>query len=280
MVARIHLRLRAVGVHRPKPAKQGRSCPHGGRRPAARHRPCRCHHSAWHGATRSTICPGGEVIELNGISKDFTEPDGSKRVLFDDLSFAIESERSVAILGRSGSGKTTLLRILAGLDIAYSGTYTFEGNQLEKKGAEMARYRRKHIGVISQHYDLLSDRNVAQNVALAVAERKERADVVTRCLERVGLGGFERKRVDKLSGGEAQRVAIARALAKRPQIILADEPTGALDEATEAEILALFRSLQETGTVFIIATHNHTVAAQCEVQYQLEDRRLEKTHIR
>ncbi len=219
------------------------------------------------------------MIELDGIHKEFTEPDGSRRVLFDDLSLTIESEHSVAILGRSGSGKTTLLRILAGLDIAYKGRYTFEGSELERRSAAMAKYRREHIGVISQHYDLLSDRNVAQNVALAVAERKERAAVVTRCLERVGLGGFERKRVDRLSGGEAQRVAIARALAKKPQIILADEPTGALDEATEAEILGLFRSLQETGTVFIIATHNHTVAAQCEVQYQLEDRRLEKTHI-
>ena len=219
------------------------------------------------------------MIDLDRIYKEFKEPDGSKRVLFDGLCFAIKSERSVAILGRSGSGKTTLLRILAGLDIAYGGTYAFQGVELGKKGAAMAKYRREHVGVISQHYDLLPDRNVAQNIALAVTDRNERAAVVTRCLERVGLGGFERKRVDKLSGGEAQRVAIARALAKKPQIILADEPTGALDEATEAEILGLFRSLQETGTVFIVATHNHAVAAQCEVQYQLEDQRLEKTQV-
>lgn len=215
------------------------------------------------------------MILLEGIQKSFREPNGSERLLFEDLMFSLSSDvGSVAILGRSGSGKTTMLRIIAGLDITYSGSYTFCGKALEKKSSAMAAYRMKNIGFITQSYDLLFDRNVANNIALGMPWRSERCARVAECLELVGLAGFEKKTVRSLSGGEAQRVAIARALAKNPSIVLADEPSGALDEATEAGILDLFDNLKGKGIKFIIATHNKTVANRCDIQMIIQGKTL------
>ncbi|MDO4888723.1 MAG: ATP-binding cassette domain-containing protein [Actinomycetaceae bacterium] len=227
------------------------------------------------------------MISLSDIRKEFRESGGQVRVIFDGMDFSVgDGAASVAVLGRSGSGKTTLLRMLAGLDIDYSGSYEHDGEALRKTDAAMAAFRRETIGYISQHYDLLADRNVAANVALALGSggrrggraekvtRALRAEKIARALEMVGLGGFEKKRVRQLSGGEAQRVAIARALAKDASIILADEPTGALDEATEDDILALFDDLQERDVTFVIATHSPKVAARCARRLEIRQQRL------
>lgn len=215
------------------------------------------------------------MIQLSGITKTVREPNGSLRPLFDDLSLHVgDSAPSVALLGRSGSGKSTLLRILAGLDVDYSGTYVFDGEPLVRRSTDMARFRSRNIGIVSQGYDLLDDRSVGQNIRLGVRQRGQEAFDVRDALDLVQLPGFEKKRTRHLSGGEAQRVAIARAIVRRPTLVLADEPTGALDEETEEGILDLFRALQTQGTTFVIATHSERVAAACDRRLVIEARAL------
>lgn len=215
------------------------------------------------------------MIDLDRVTKTVREPNGTTRPLLTALQLSIApTTRSVAILGRSGAGKSTLLRILAGLDVDYRGRYLFQGRDLPKNHAAMARHRLENIGIISQSYNLLDDRNVEQNIRLAVPDRTRAKARVRECLASVGLPGYESRRPRHLSGGEAQRVAIARALAKSPSIVLADEPTGALDDRTEADILRLFASLQESGVTFVIATHSARVASACERQLVLDRRTL------
>ncbi len=215
------------------------------------------------------------MISLHDLSKSIREPNGQQRVLFKDLNFHLTVEEpSIAIVGRSGSGKSSLLRILAGLDTRYTGDYYYAGEHLGKNLASLANFRMNNIGIVSQRYDLLHDRNVLQNVLFGLRSRKNATAKARECLARVHLEGFERKRISHLSGGEAQRVAIARALIKEPRVILADEPTGALDETTEDRVLELFQELQDGGTRFIIATHSAKVAKSCERTLTLRDRQL------
>lgn len=216
-----------------------------------------------------------DLLALRSVTKTVREPDGSVRQIFDSLDFVMGSdERSVALLGRSGSGKTTLLRILAGLDARYNGEYVFQGAVLPKRLDPLADHRRTHIGFVAQSYDLLDDFTVERNVLFGARGLEHPERRTREALAMVGLEGMGKKPVTKLSGGEAQRVAIARAIVKRPTLVLADEPTGALDEDTEGEILALFGSLQEIGTSFIIATHTPRIAAACHRRLTVTDHRL------
>lgn len=211
------------------------------------------------------------MITLRDVSKTITEPDGSTRTLFDRLNFALrEDDRSVAITGRSGSGKSTLLRILAGLDTDFTGNYEHDGRVLERTPRRMAEHRLRHIGIVTQDHSLLGDRSVLDNVRLGVPARAGSADRARDALEAVDIGHLAGKRPRRLSGGEAQRVAIARAIAKRPAVVLADEPTGALDETTEDDTLALFDRLQQAGTKFVIVTHSERVAQRCGRRLQLQ----------
>ncbi|MFB9776978.1 ABC transporter ATP-binding protein [Brevibacterium otitidis] len=213
------------------------------------------------------------MLTLENIHKTITEPNGEVRTLFDGLNLSISAGgAATAILGRSGSGKSTLLRILAGLDNDYSGTYAFNGRVLPRTAAARDRHRFEHIGIVTQDYQLLTDRSVRQNVMAGMTRRRADArELAADLLDLVGLSGYGRRRVGDLSGGEAQRVAIARALAKDPEIVLADEPTGALDADTENEILDLFEHLQETGVVFVIATHSEAVAERCQRRLRIDD---------
>jgi putative ABC transport system ATP-binding protein len=216
-----------------------------------------------------------DLLALHSVTKSVREPDGSVRQIFDSVDFAMgRDERSVALLGRSGSGKTTLLRMLAGLDTRYGGEYVFRGTALPKRLDPLADHRREHIGLVAQSYDLLDDFTVERNVLFGAHGLEHPERRATEALALVGLEGMGKTPVTKLSGGEAQRVAVARAIVKRPTLILADEPTGALDEDTEGDILALFDSLQETGTSFIIATHSPRVAAACHRRVTVTGRRL------
>lgn len=216
-----------------------------------------------------------ELLALRSITKNVPEPNGSVRRLFDGLDFTVAYEEgSIALLGRSGSGKTTLLRILAGLDACYSGSYFFEGAVQPKRLDPLADHRRRHIGLISQSYDLLDDFTVERNVLFGARGLEDPLARTNEALVLVGLERMGKKPVAKLSGGEAQRVAIARAIVKQPTLILADEPTGALDEKTEGEILDLFESLRSNGMGFIIATHSPRVAAACYRSVTVADHRL------
>lgn len=215
------------------------------------------------------------TIKLTSIHKSIAEANGEKRDLFDDLGFRLDdAPTSAAIMGRSGSGKTSLLRILAGLDSHYSGTYSFDGEVLSRDAVSLARLRWSSIGFITQHFDLLQDRTVLRNVMFGCPDRRGARARSLECLERVGISALANKRVNRLSGGESQRVAIARALAKRPRVLLADEPTGALDAETEDLILEVFDTVKSMGTSLIVATHSERVAASCDRTVHLADGRL------
>lgn len=215
------------------------------------------------------------MIKLIGIKKAYHAKNGGTRVIFDDMTFRFPDDMgSMAILGRSGSGKTTLLRILAGLDCDYEGLYLYEGKELVRSATKMAHFRRSRIGYITQNYDLLSDRCVLENVAMGAAKDPKRMEYARECLRLVGLEGYERRDVKTLSGGESQRVAIARALVKKPDFILADEPSGALDEESEAEIMDLFARFEKQGVKFVIATHNAAIASRCDCRFVVREKQI------
>jgi len=197
------------------------------------------------------------------------------RHVLDGLNLTINDGETIAIQGRSGSGKTTLINILSGIRTDYYGDYFFEDEAMHQMtDSKRAKFRREKIGIITQHFDLLEDRNVSSNIALGLTHRKlnrsEKKQKIKNMLTYVGLEGYEKKRISDLSGGEKQRVAIARALIKKPKIIIADEPTGALDEETRNQILELFKQMIQDGSQFIIVTHDNEVAKICEKIYNLK----------
>lgn len=210
------------------------------------------------------------MIEARGINKIL----GGRKIL-NDLYITVNKGDSLAITGRSGSGKTTLLNIMGGLTKFDSGTLIFENENLGKLSIdELSEYRRCHVGFITQNFNLLDDRNVFENVALPLyydktnkLEIKKRVQIA---LKKVGMERFIRSEINTLSGGEKQRIAIARAIIKEPKLILADEPTGALDEDTENEILKIFDELKKDGTTLIIVTHDYNVANHCDRIYTLK----------
>ena len=184
----------------------------------------------------------------------------------DGVSLAIERGEFVALLGQSGSGKSTLLNLLAGLDRPTSGSVLVQGRDLAKMSSEdLARYRRNDVGMVFQAFHLIPSMTITENVELpmrfAEVERTERAQRVRESLERVGLGHRLVHRPSELSGGEQQRVSLARALANRPQLLLADEPTGNLDSRTGEDILNLIRDLSlSLGMTVAMVTHERALA--------------------
>ncbi|WP_249921802.1 hypothetical protein A5821_003371 [Enterococcus sp. 7F3_DIV0205] len=212
------------------------------------------------------------MIHLYDIQKKIPK---TNTMLFDNLSFALNNHQSVAIQGRSGSGKTTLLKILAGFDTRYNGIYEFNGKTVSKDTKKNIKFRKDNIGIITQNYNLLDDRTVQANIQLGLKEKsKNQKEEIEDILSLVGLSGYGAKKIAEISGGEAQRVVIARALIKKPKILLADEPTGALDEKTELDILNLFEEIQRFGTRLIIVTHSDAVADVCAGKYVLKNKKL------
>ena len=184
----------------------------------------------------------------------------------DGVSLTIERGEFVALLGQSGSGKSTLLNLLAGLDRPTSGSVLVQGRDLAKMSSEdLARYRRNDVGMVFQAFHLIPSMTITENVELpmrfAEVERTERAQRVRESLGRVGLGHRLVHRPSELSGGEQQRVSLARALANRPQLLLADEPTGNLDSRTGEDILNLIRDLSlSLGMTVVMVTHECALA--------------------
>ena len=218
------------------------------------------------------------VIRADKVSKSVDGPDGRLTIL-DDVGFTLARGDSLAIVGASGSGKTTLLGLLAGLDRPSSGEITLAGERLDTLDEEArARLRRRRVGFVFQNFPLLPALNAEENVMLPL-ELEGGADARTRAgeaLARVGLAARKQHYPAQLSGGEQQRVAVARALANRPVLILADEPTGNLDERTSDVVLAEFlRLVREEGSSALVATHNERLAEKMDRVVRLHDGKLE-----
>ena len=206
------------------------------------------------------------MIEIRDLAKIYRMGEETVAALA-GVSLTIDRGEHTAIIGPSGSGKSSLMNILGGLDRPTRGTYRFEGEEVgEMDDDSLADFRSRRIGFVFQSFQLLPRLSALQNVELPMvyaglppAERRERAAAM---LERVGLGSRMGHRPTQLSGGQQQRVAIARALANAPDLLLADEPTGALDSQTGKDVLALFHQLNAEGLTILIVTHDHDVAAQ------------------
>jgi putative ABC transport system ATP-binding protein len=215
------------------------------------------------------------VFQVAAVTKNY----GPRRVL-DAVSFSVAAGERVALTGPSGSGKTTLLNCLGGVDRPDSGTITLADLRIDQlDGNDLARLRRERVGTVFQFFHLLPTLTAEENIALPLqllgVPRDERDERVRGFLERIGLAHRTAALPSQLSGGEQQRIAIARALVHRPALILADEPTGNLDSANGANILALLRELtDETHTALILVTHSEEAAAICHRRIHLRDGRV------
>ncbi|HCD58419.1 MULTISPECIES: ABC transporter ATP-binding protein [Exiguobacterium] len=215
------------------------------------------------------------VVDLQEIQK--TYGDGTNRhIVLNRVSLTIEAGEYVTILGPSGSGKSTLMNIIGCLDVASNGVYRLQEQLVHDLSEDqLATIRNEEIGFIFQQFQLLPRMSVLQNVELpliyAGVSRKERRARSLEILERVGLTDKADALPSQLSGGQQQRVAIARALVTRPTILLADEPTGALDQKTGKQIMELFESLSEEGKTIIMITHDVNIAKQARRIIRIED---------
>ena len=215
------------------------------------------------------------MIDLLGITKTYTTGAQSLQVL-KGVDLAVETGELVAIMGSSGSGKSTLLNILGLLDGYDEGMYRLDGKNMakltERRAAEL---RREMLGFVFQSFNLIGFKSAAENVALPLyyqkVPRKERLRRSHELLERVGLLEWADHLPSQMSGGQKQRVAIARALAAQPRVILADEPTGALDSATSEEVMALLKELNSEGMTMVVVTHEAEIAAECQRTIRLRD---------
>lgn len=206
------------------------------------------------------------ILSMKGINKSYPMGESELQVLF-NVNFEVYQREFVAVLGPSGSGKSTLMNIIGCLDVASSGSYVLNGQDISKlKDKELAAVRNRDIGFVFQNFQLLNRMSALDNVILPLIyarvpgkERKQRAMVL---LNKVGLGDKMLNKPKQLSGGQQQRVAIARAMVTEPSIILADEPTGALDQATGAQIMDLFKELNKEGKTIIMITHDAKIARQ------------------
>ena len=215
------------------------------------------------------------LIEFRDVCKHY-KMGGETIAAADHISMGIQKGEFVAIVGQSGSGKSTCMNIIGCLDVPSSGTYLLDGRdvgQMDKN--ELAEIRNELLGFIFQQYNLLPKLTLLENVevpmmyaGIPMAERHERARVA---LELVGLGGKLRHRPSQLSGVQQQRVSVARALVGEPAVILADEPTGALDSHTSREVLNLLQQLHRAGNTVVLITHDNSIAVQAQRIIRLED---------
>lgn len=223
--------------------------------------------------------PTTPVIELRDVSRCYDAASGGPPALR-DVSLTVRAGEAVAILGPSGSGKSTLLNLIAGLDRPDSGTVTVDGVRVDGLGeAAAARFRRSRIGMVFQFFHLLDDLTVVDNVVLPAQLAGVTRGVAYRraaeLLESLGVDRHARAYPGRLSGGERQRVAVARALMNRPPLLLADEPTGALDSASGEDVGELLRELHADGQTVVLVTHDVALARTCTTRtVRLADGRI------
>ena len=218
------------------------------------------------------------LIELNDICKTYQM--GSETVRANDgISLTIQRGEFVAIVGKSGSGKTTLMNIIGALDVPTSGSYLLGGEDVDQMSDDqLADIRNRMIGFIFQQYNLLPKSTLLENVELpllyAKMDRDERREKAMACLERVGLADKWKNKPNQLSGGQQQRASIARALAGDPSLILADEPTGALDSRTSRDVLDFLKELNGEGNTIVMITHDSSIALEAKRVVRIHDGKI------
>jgi putative ABC transport system ATP-binding protein len=216
-----------------------------------------------------------KIIQTRNLAKVYGSNGNAVHALR-GIDMDVERGEFVALIGPSGSGKSTLMAILGCLDVPTGGSYALDGRQVENlSGADLAAIRNEKVGFIFQQYNLLPKATILRNVELpmlyAGVPRRERKQRALELLVKVGIPDKANTLPGALSGGQRQRVAIARALANRPALLLADEPTGALDSVTGQEVLALFRELHSQGNTVLLVTHDPNIAAMAERRVELRD---------
>ena len=221
------------------------------------------------------------MIVLKNITKIYNEGQANQVTALKNLSMTIGQGELVAITGPSGSGKSTLLHIIAGLDVPTSGTYCFKNADMSKASdKDRSHMRNKEIGIVLQDFGLLGEETVLFNVSLPLIIGKQNYKKAQarakKALSKLGIADISNKPVNQLSGGQQQRVAIARALVTKASLILADEPTGALDSENTQTLIDLFKELNQHGITVVIVTHNPKVASACQTVYSITDGILEK----
>lgn len=220
------------------------------------------------------------MIEISNINKTYNKGKVNAFQALYDVSMTVDDGEMVAIIGKSGAGKSTLMHIIGCIDDFESGTYILNGEDISKiKESKRAKIRNKDIGIVMQDFALVEDYTAIENVMIplffakgkAAESKKARA---MKALEKLGIAELANKSVNKLSGGQKQRVAIARAIVNNPSILLADEPTGALDVKTSAEIMEVFKQVNKQGITIIIITHDMEVAQECDRVVEISDGKI------
>ncbi|MDO7586994.1 MAG: ABC transporter ATP-binding protein [Flavobacteriaceae bacterium] len=215
------------------------------------------------------------MIEIKDLHKSYQMGSNSLHVL-KGINFSVEAGELVAIMGSSGSGKSTLLNILGMLDEANEGSYVLDGVPIKNLNeTKAAQYRNKFLGFVFQSFNLINYKTAAENVALPLyyqrMPRKERQEKAIKYLDQVGLKDWATHLPSELSGGQKQRVAIARAMAAEPKVLLADEPTGALDSKTSYEVMDLIQKINDAGNTILVVTHEPDIADMCKRIVHLKD---------
>ena len=218
------------------------------------------------------------MIKLKNVSKTYIMGDEKIHAL-DNVNLDIEKGEFIAVVGPSGSGKSTLMNVLGLLDVPDSGEYFLNDMDIKNAGdSDLAKLRNKNIGFIFQNFNLLSKLNALENVEVPLMYKgisgKKSKEIALKYLEKVGLGDRAKHLPNQLSGGQQQRVAIARALVCEPEIVLADEPTGALDSKTGIEIIELLKELNKQGQTIILITHDSKVADSAKRKITISDGKI------
>lgn len=221
------------------------------------------------------------MIEIKNLYKTYNYGKPNAFEALKDVSLTINDGEMVAIIGKSGAGKSTLMHILGCIDDFEKGQYIFNGKDISKVNEKKsAAIRNSEIGIVLQEFALMEQYTVLENVIMPLfftpksGRRSEKEKRALEILKRLEMDEYAHKKVNKLSGGQKQRVAIARAMINNPSVLLADEPTGALDVKTTDEIMKVFRSLNKNGTTVIIITHDMEVAGMCDRIIEISDGKI------